>query len=228
MTNDWLGINFDTAEEKTSNSNSFELLKEGLYKAVVKSIAVDTSNTPVMYVNFELEDSDKVFTGKYWLNDKETNKSNLKNLYSRCEFSGLTEKEYKTNNCITTSPKSKTQAESILLGKKVLVHLSQGFYFPKDKTTGEQKYLNLGLDITKMPKYLVDQIAKYEEYNQFKFEQHPVIYFNNEVRMYGIHFYNDFNPDAKFTNSIVYEYYQDAQKQEQNISNIIGDDEISF
>lgn len=193
-------------------------------------------NTPALTAVFELEESGKEHIESLWMtkmdDDDSVNKKKIKNLISTILYSELTEEEFKSLDSEEVAEKCKnllitlgtlkqnennTKAKNAiekLFGRKVLLELTQTPFIARDKNSelkpkpikltdrDKSKYLN------ELPKALIKVITDYEEYTGNTLDKIPEFAFKNELTWYGVLFYNDFDPEAKFYNTKAYDYVQ--------------------
>lgn len=226
-TQNWLGcsINFDKVEDKTSDS-SFELLLEGKRKAKIKNFNVGVigdDNKPALIVTVELEEEKKEMVNTLYLPEAgeeksktETKIQNLRNFFTRCIFSNLTEEEYRNlpeetkNEALKEIQKDLQKAQKEIVNKKVLVDIRQEPFIAQDKETKAIKFTEINTQsiINKMPKQLLKLIDA-QERKGTDMSKCPVILFSNRIALYGFGFYNDYDPNAVLKNSKSYDFVQE-------------------
>lgn len=249
-TKNWLGIDFsfdNVADKVSSSATGVGLLQCGLYKAVIEkgyATFVGQKNTPCLTIEWNLEDFGKKITNNLWLtkldDSDSANMKNLKNFLSRVLFEELTEADYKAlpkeevnDACMEFMTKLASNKEyaNILVGKKALIDLTQNPFISRDRDTKEIKLTNKNKKdvLSELPQQLVKVIEEQENLSGMIFGKLPEFAFKNEIKMYGIHFYNDYKEDAKFYDTKAYEYVQKLKEEKKAIENtMIGDEEIPF
>jgi len=254
-TQNWMGINFSfdkVADEQSSNSNFVGTLECGLYKSTIKNAYISVigeKNTPALTVVFDLEVG-KELVHNFWLTKLDdpdsANVKNLRNFLSRVLYCELTEKEFKSldaeevnKKCMSvmTAIGKKNENAAKLVGKTVLLDITQKPFISRDRETKALKFTNTpkAYKLADLPKALLKVIEEAEEKAGVTYDNIPMFGFKNELKMYGCHFYNDFDTEAKFYNTKAYDYVQ-ALKAEASASTanqvaddeLIGEDEIPF
>ena len=255
-TQNWMGINFsfdNVADEQSSNNQSIGTLQCGLYKSTIKNAYISVigeKNTPALTVVFDLEVG-KEIVHNFWLtklDDAESaNVKNLRNFLSRVLYCDLTSSEFKeleaeevNKKCLSVMNAigKKNENAAKLTGKTVLLNITQKPFISRDKKTKALKFTNTpkAYKLADLPKALLNVIEDAEEKAGVTYDNIPQFGFKNELKMYGCHFYNDFDAKAKFYNTKAYDYVQEL-KAEANTSTVtnqvaddelIGEDEISF
>lgn len=245
-TQNWMGINFSfdkVADEQSSNSSFVGTLECGLYKSTIKNAYISVigeKNTPALTVVFDLEVG-KELVHNFWLTKLDepdsANVKNLRNFLSRVLYCELTEKEFKSLEAEEVNKKclsvmnaigKKNENASKLVGKTVLLDITQKPFISRDKETKALKFTNIpkAYKLADLPQALLKVIEEAEEKAGVTYDNIPQFAFKNELKMYGCHFYNDFNPEAKFYNTKAYDYVQELKAKEANTNNQIADDEL--
>ena len=251
-TQNWMGINFsfdNVADEQSSNNQSLGTIQCGLYKSTIKNAYISVigeKNTPALTVVFDLEVG-KEIVHNFWLtklDDAESaNVKNLRNFLSRVLYCNLTEKEFKelpaeevNKKCssVMTAIGKKNENASKLIGKTALLDITQKPFISRDRETKALKFTSVNKDsaLSDLPKALLKVIEEAEEKADTTYDNIPQFGFKNELKMYGCHFYNDFDAEAKFYNTKAYDYVQELKKApvENQVAEdeLIGEDEIPW
>ena len=196
------GFEFTGSANIQSNNSVFELLKEGIYKAMIKDVALsETSNGAAkLIVYFELEDSKKVIKSDFILpvqGCKEFIIEMIKNLFSRVQYSNLTIYEFKQISEDEVNKKlSNIKEFKSFIGKRVTVEIEQSPFIAGKKETNEvtniEQYVNQFLDL-QCSKILPNATKKIQNMLASKdFQCFPKLLFSNKVKPKSIGFYNDF------------------------------------
>lgn len=255
-TQNWMGINFsfdNVADEQSSNNKSIGTLECGLYKSTIKNAYISVigeKNTPALTVVFDLEIGKEIINN-FWLTKlddiESANVKNLRNFLSRVLYCDLISSEFKALESEEVNKKCLSVMNAIgknnenaakLAGKNVLLDITQKPFISRDKETKALKFTNVSKAgaLSDLPKALLKVIEEAEEKAGVTYDNIPMFGFKNELKMYGCHFYNDYDPEAKFYNTKAYDYVQ-ALKAEANTStatnqvsddDLIGDEEIPF
>ena len=259
-TQNWMGINFsfDNVADESSKSGGFVGLQQcGKHKAELKNLyfsVIGAKERPALTSVWVLEDSGKEIIEslhcdqmnlKEFPNSKQP--ARIRNLMTRILFSELTEKEFKelsddeinekVSKALTAIQKKPTSAEK-LFGRKTLLDITQTPFIAKDKDTKAIKFTAMDklTHLNELPDALVKCIKNHESYTETSLDKVPEFAFKNELKWYGVHFYNDFDAEAKFYNTKAYDYVQ-ALKAEATTSTAteqpalcdeIDDSEIPF
>ena len=224
MTQSWLGlsINFTNVEDKTSESSNFELLKEGFYRATIKSAnrsVLGANNKPALTITLTLDDcNNKEIVHNLFLpeaTDKDTAKQfkeeNLRNFFTRFAYNKLTKEEY--SNLTTEEVNAKLQSlmttQPNFAGAKILVHIKQEPFISRDKATGAIKFTSvLKDDVIRQCTQPVLKLIQAEEQKGVDMFTMPVILFSNKVAAHGFGFYNDYDENAVLKDSKSFEFIQ--------------------
>lgn len=253
-TQNWMGINFsfDKVADESSKSGGFVgLLECGLYKSTIKNAYISVigeKNTPALTVVFELEIG-KELVHNFWLTKLDdpdsANVKNLRNFLSRVLYCDLTEKEFKSldseevnKKCMSvmTAIGKKNENAAKLVGKTALLDITQKPFISRDRDTKALKFTTVSKAsaLSDLPKALLKVIEEAEEKAGVTYDNIPQFGFKNELKMYGCHFYNDFDAEAKFYNTKAYDYVQ-ALKAEaatstatESFADSLESDEIEF
>lgn len=250
-TQNWMGINFSfdkVADEQSSSNKSIGTLECGLYKSTIKNAYISVigeKNTPALTVVFDLE-TGKEIVNNFWLTKlddiESANVKNLRNFLSRVLYCDLTTAEFKALSSEEVNKKCLSAMNAIgknnesaakLAGKNVLLDITQKPFISRDKETKALKFTNVlkAYNLSDIPKALLKVIEEAEEKAGVTYDNIPQFGFKNELRMYGCHFYNDFDAEAKFYNTKAYDYVQSLKSEPNNkvsADDLIGDDEIPF
>lgn len=220
----WLGIslNFSNTEDKTADSGSgFELLKQGDYRATIKSVnksELGANHKPALTITLTLDDySDKELTTNIFLpeqTDSETaitfKKENLYNFFSRFVYRTITKSEF---DKIAKDEVSKSVEELCIknqpnfAGAKMLVNIKQEPFVSRDKDTGAVKWTDKPFNANICTKPVLKVIQELQK-SGVEVDKFPVILFSNKVSAYGFGFYNDYNENAELKNSPSYDFIQ--------------------
>ena len=255
-TQNWMGINFsfdNVADESSKQGNFRGTLECGLYKSTIKNAYISVigeKNTPALTVVFDLEVG-KELVHNFWLTKLDepeaANVKNLRNFLSRVLYCELTEKEFKSldseeinKKCLSVMNAigKKNENAAKLVGKTVLLDITQKPFISRDRETKALKFTSVSKAgaLSDLPKALLKVIEEAEEKAGVTYDNIPQFGFKNELKMYGCHFYNDYDTEAKFYNTKAYDYVQ-ALKAEATTSTatnqvaddeLIGEDEIPF
>lgn len=248
-TQNWMGINFsfdNVADEQSSNNQSIGTLECGLYKSTIKNAYISVigeKNTPALTVVFDLEVG-KELVHNFWLTKLDepeaANVKNLRNFLSRILYCELTEKEFKSLDSEEVNKKclsvmnaigKKNENAAKLVGKTVLLDITQKPFISRDRETKALKFTNVNKNavVDELPKALLKVVQEAEEKADTTYDNVPQFGFKNELKMYGCHFYNDFLEEAKFYNNTkAYDYVQalKAEATTSTATNQVADDDI--
>ena len=220
----WLGISlnyFSNAEEKTSEGSSFELLKEGFYRATVKNAyksVIGSNNRPAFTVVFTLDDfSNKEINHIIYLEedtDDETKKinkkNNLRNFFSRFVYRNITKSEYdkfSTKEVNDTIQELCVKNQPTFTGAKMLVDIKQEPFVSRDRDTKAIKWTDKPFNANICTKPILKVIQELQK-SGVEVDKFPVILFSNKIAFNGCGFYNDYNENAKLKNSPSYDFIQ--------------------
>ena len=220
MTQNWLGFNvdFNNVDEKTSDGG-FELLKEGKYRATIKSVnksVLGSKNKQALTVTMILDDFGSEITHNLFLPENGDSESaikfkneNLKNFFTRFVFRQLTKEEFdKIDKSVVNAELQKIMSvQPNFVGAKVLVHLKQEPFISRDSNTRAINWTNAAYNPNELPQAIL-KIIQAEEQKGVEFKQLPLIMFSNKVTAFGFGFYNDFDETAELKDSKAYNYIQ--------------------
>ena len=220
MTQNWLGItvDFGKVEDKTSESNNFELLQEGFYRATIKSVnksELGQNHKQALTITLTLDDcSDKEIVHNLFLpesGDTETaikfKNENLRNFLTRYAYRNLTSDEYKnldTAEINATLQKIMTTQPNFA-GAKVLIDLRQEPFISKDKDTKAIKWTNVPYNPEICTKPILKLVQELEQ-KGVEVKNFPVFMFFNKVVAHGFGFYNDYTEDKELKNNKSYNF----------------------
>ena len=237
----WLGIdiNFSNVEEKTSESSSFELLKEGWHRVTIKDFQKTTlgqNNKPVLSMVLNFDDFDKELTHNLFLaeatdseNAKKFKNENLRNFLTRFAYRNLTKEEYLKISVddITKMLSSLMTTQPNFIGAKMLVDVRQEPFISRDKNTKAINFTNVDFNGAICPKSIL-KLIQTEQAKGIEFDKFPVILFSNKIAPCGFGFYNDYNENIELKNSKVYDFAQKINQGTSNNNDVIDEDIIPF
>lgn len=254
-TQNWMGINFSfdkVADEQSSNNIGLGTLQCGLYKSAIKNAYISVigeKNTPALTVVFDLEVG-KELVHNFWLtklDDPESaNVKNLRNFLSRVLYCELTSAEFKSlesdevnKKCLSVMNAigKKNENAAKLVGKTVLLDITQKPFISRDRETKALKFTSVpkSYKLADLPQALLKVIEEAEEKAGVTYDNIPQFGFKNELKMYGCHFYNDFDAEAKFYNTKAYDYVQELKAEakiteasSESFADSLESDEIEF
>ena len=240
----WLGISldFNNVEDKTSESSSFELLKEGFYRATIESAnksVLGQNSKPALTITLTLDDFDnKKIVHNLFLpeaGDSENaikfKKENLRNFFTRFAYRQLTKEEFsKLDSAIVNAELQKiTTTQPNFAGAKVLVHIKQEPFISQDREIHGIKFTETSYDsvINNATKPIL-KLLQEKESKGVVFENFPVILFSNKIAAHGFGFYNDYDEKAELKNSKSYDFIQSIPANSNNTTNNDTIDEVAF
>lgn len=216
----WMGINidFNNVEDKTSESSGFELLKEGFYRATIKSVnksELGQNHRPALTITMTLDDfSDKEIVHSLYLpevGDKENavkfKNENLRNFFTRYIFRQLTKEEFAQldNSVITAELQKVMTTQPNFAGAKVLIDLRQEPFVSRDKETKAIKWTNVAYNPEICTKPILKLVQELET-KGIEVKNFPVFMFSNKVAAHGFGFYNDYAEGKELKNNKSYDF----------------------
>lgn len=242
MTQNWLGIkvNFEKVDDKTSESNSFELLQEGFYRATIKSLnksELGQNHRQALTMVVTLDDcNDREIIHNLFLPEQGDNENaikfkneNLKNFFTRFAYRKLTKEEFSqidSSEVNATLQKIMTKQPNFE-GAKMLVHIKQEPFISRDKETKAIKWTNVKYQPELCTKPILKLIQELEQKGT-DVDYFPVIMFSNKIAAHGFGFYNDYDQEAILKNSKSYDMIKGLNAQVVNDNNEEDNDVPTF